>query len=94
MMQPRLATAETRTGRAFKVYVWKQHSRHFMDWNGCNYRLVSVPGQPPRGFKTREEAAEWGAAWLRDGGDVFHLARLTDGTHLSDNDTRTVKPIR
>ncbi len=45
----------TKSGR-FKVYMQGSADGHIMDWLGCNFKFVTVKGQPFRGFETKEEA--------------------------------------
>jgi hypothetical protein len=93
-MRPRLATARTKPGGGFKVYIWKQASGHLMDWAGCNFRLVSVPGQPRFGFDRRELAEEWARIWFTRGGNVTAIAAASDGTHLSEHEEgRDMEPV-
>ena len=51
-----LVVYPTKRGDGFKVYVQGQPDEHVMDWNGCNYHVLTVRGQPRAGFKTEAEA--------------------------------------
>ena len=56
-MEPPYSKIICRTGAGrYKVY-WMGHAEgHTMDWLGCNFRHLTVAGQPHRGFETVEEA--------------------------------------
>lgn len=66
----------------YKAYFWGQPDNHLMDWLGCNYRIISVPGQPLRGFATEAGAA----AFARKAFPTHAMAALacfgTDGSFM------------
>lgn len=73
------------SGRGYKAYVWGQTDMHIMDWNGCNYRRITIPDQPLFGFKTPEEAVEFVLNKYETESDVRKwAARAGDGTFLTD----------
>ena len=40
----------------YKVVVQGHADGHTMDWRGCNYRFISVRGQPHKGFLEEAQA--------------------------------------
>ena len=45
------------TGKGnYKAYIWGQPTDHISDWRGCNFRRLTVPQQPRKGFETVAEA--------------------------------------
>lgn len=70
----------------YKVKIWGQSADHVMDWNGCNFRIATIAGQPLRGFATKEEAETWARNKFKDQQDVDDYAYALDGigTFLKD----------
>ena len=76
----------TITKRRFKVYIWGQPDLHMMDWNGCNYRTMTVKGQPHRGFASREEAEAWALdRFPTDADATVYASEGGDGTFMSNS---------
>lgn len=74
------------SGGGFKACIWGQTDSHVMDRRGCNYRLLTIPGQPRQGFSAQEEAV----AFLRS--KFGHEAEAKqwawsqgDGSFMSDD---------
>lgn len=84
-----LAVRRRPTGR-WKAYAVGQHSDHISDWRGCNFRAASLPGQPQRGYGTREEAEAYARAMPAP--LVLAACRATEGAHVGDQDD-TYEPV-
>ena len=50
---------QTKKGFAWKAFVQGQPDEHMMNWNGCNYKFISIRTQPRRGFAYEWEAHEF-----------------------------------
>lgn len=68
----------------YKIRFWGQPNDHMMDWRGCNYHALTVPGQPRRGFKDLEELAAWWQdnAWYEEA--TYKYCYHRQGTHLPE----------
>lgn len=80
----------------FKVKIWGQPSNHLMDWNGCNYRIATVEGQPLRGFKTFKDAEKFARTKFKDqeAVDVYAQTRVGLGTWLKDSVIKECTDVR
>ena len=56
MEPPYFTVIARRPSGRFKVYWTGRAEGHIMDWRGCNYRHLTVAGQPQGGFATLDEA--------------------------------------
>lgn len=63
----------------FTVYAVGKPDCHLMDWRGCNFRRIKMPGQPR--FSSLIDAVSWAERWMRTNHD-----RSIGGTgsHISD----------
>lgn len=52
-----------------------------MDWNGTNYRIKAVPGQPRSGFEYREDAERFVHMKYGTEDDAKADCPESDGTH-------------
>ena len=75
----------------FKLYIWGQPDNHIMDWLGCNYRLLTLPGQPRKGFHASEDALGFLARDYPSEVDVRKWAEHAgDGSFLTDALSSTI----
>jgi hypothetical protein len=68
----------------WKVYAIGQPAAHIMDWRGCNFRVMTAPFQPQRGFASAELAKAWALSHLTSDGLRRYCAERGDGASHQD----------
>lgn len=61
MQNPTLSVIPVRNkdGFGWKAVVQGRDDDHLMDWRGCNFVFLTIPGQPRKGFTYEAEADEF-----------------------------------
>ena len=84
----------TPSGNGYKLYFIGQPDLHMTDWAGCNFRTMTVKGQPHRGFKTPEEAFDFLLETFPDYESALQYAyRNGDGTFLNNDRAKQMDGI-
>jgi len=87
MIGATLAVKQLKSGN-WKACIWGRADGHISDWTGCNFRIKSLEDQPFRGFKTREEAEDFGKSQFPNQEAVkAYGKRAGDGSHMGDSKT-------
>lgn len=77
----------------WKVYVTGHADGNVTSWRGCNYRVKTVPGQPHRGFATKDEAIAFAKEKFPDVKTLREYAdRCGDGSALRDDHPAVTTP--
>ena len=79
-----LVVGKTKSNR-FKAYIWEQPDGHVSDWQGCNYRIATVEGQPHKGYETQEQAIEFAKSQFKTKREVVKYGSCVgNGSFLTD----------
>lgn len=79
----------------YKVVVWGQPNFHASDWRGCNYRVMTVKGQPHRGFTSIDDAEAFAKKVFTTEKDAKNYAESNgDGSFLVGDMVDCVKDIK